>query len=98
MINNNTAAEMRRKYPPLKVVEVLYKNDKTEKQYVTTHMRPKILTDERANCAHPQDHYVVCFEDTIVLKTSNLQLSDQGHISGLILFDSHSLQITGFPL
>jgi hypothetical protein len=79
MIHNITAAEMRRKYPPLKVVEVLYKKYKTEKRYVTTHTRPKLLTDHRSNRAHPEDHYAVCFEDTIVLESSNLQLSDQGN-------------------
>jgi hypothetical protein len=81
MINNITAAETRRKYPPRKVVEVLYKKYKTEKRYVTTHTRPTLLTDERSNRAHPQDHYAACFEDTIVLESSNLQLSDQGNIS-----------------
>jgi hypothetical protein len=81
MINNITAAETRRKYPPRKVVEVLYKKYKTKKQYVTTHTRPKLLTDDRSNRAQPQDHYAVCFEDTIVLESSNLQLSDQGNIS-----------------
>ena len=81
MIHNITAAEMRRKYPPLKVVEVLYKKYKTEKRYVTTHTRPKLLTDDKSNRAHPKDHYAVCCEDTIVLESSNLQLNDQGNIS-----------------
>jgi hypothetical protein len=78
---------MRRKYPPRKVVEILYKKYKTEKRYVTAHTRPKLLTGEQSNRARSHDHYAVCFEDTIVLEATNLQLTDEGNSLTFVLFD-----------
>lgn len=69
------AAEERRKNPPRKVVNVLYNKEK--RQYVTTSMKPKLLTDQVGTHPLSQDHYAVCFEETIVLESSNLQLSDE---------------------
>ena len=69
------AAEERRKNPPRKIVSVLYHKEK--RQCVTTSVKPKLLTDQVDTHSLSQDHYAVCFEETIVLESTNLQLSDE---------------------
>jgi hypothetical protein len=75
--NQITAAEDRRKNPPRKVVNILYKK---ERQYNTASRRPKLLTDLTGSRVVSQDRYSVCFEETIVLESSNLQLTDEGNL------------------
>ena len=75
--NQITAAEDRRKNPPRKVVNILYKK---ERQYNTASRRPKLLTDLTGSRVVSQDKYSVCFEETIVLESSNLQLTDEGNL------------------
>ena len=74
----STAAEDRRKNPPRKVVNILYKK---ERQYNTSPRRPKLLTDENGSHTVSQDKYSVCFEETIILESSNLQFTDEGNLS-----------------
>lgn len=79
-VDDSIAAEQRRKNPPLKVVSISYKKDtKKEKKYNTSPTRPKLLTDHASAHAISQDHYAVCFEETIILEAPDLQLSDQGN-------------------
>jgi len=69
------AVEERRKNPPRKVVNILYNKEK--RQYVTSSTRPKLLSDRPGKLALAQDHYVVCFEENIILESYDLQLSDE---------------------
>jgi len=69
------AAEERRKNPPRKVVNILY--NKERRQYVTASARPKLTSDRPGNLALSQDYYAVCFEETIILESSDLQLTDE---------------------
>lgn len=71
------AAEDRRKNPPRKVVRICYNKEK--RKYNTTSVKPKLLSDHSGKkVALSQDLYAVCFEETIVLQASDLQLVDEG--------------------
>jgi hypothetical protein len=70
------AAEERRKNPPSKVVTIFYKKEK--QHHATVANKPKLLSDQPLNDVI--SHYAVTFEETIILRVSDMQLSDQGKI------------------
>eukprot|EP01082_Thalassiosira_pseudonana_P015658 g14534.t1 g14534 contig9:2076053-2079490(+) len=69
----NKAAEERRKNPPSKVVTIFYKKEK--QHHATVANKPKLLSDQPLNDVI--SHYAVTFEETIILRVSDMQLSDQ---------------------
>ena len=68
------AAEERRKYPPSKVVSIIH--DKEKYHYVSSAIKPKLLSDQPGNLVI--SHYAVTFEETIILRSSDLQFNDKG--------------------
>jgi len=68
------AAEERRKNPPRKIVSIVYEKDK--RHYTTYAIRPKLLSDHIGS--QVLSHYAVTFEETLVLRSSDLQLKDEG--------------------
>jgi len=66
------AAEERRKNPPRKLVSIMHEKDKYH--YITAPTRPKLLSDEPGNLV--LSHYAVTFEETLILRSSDLQLGD----------------------
>ena len=44
---------------------------------MTSSVKPKLLTDNPDKDLS-QDRYAVCFEETIILESSDLQLDDEG--------------------
>lgn len=60
------------------MLSILYNKEK--RNYVTAPVKPKLLTDNPGKkVALSQDHYAVCFEETIILEASDLQLRDEGN-------------------
>eukprot|EP00804_Cyclotella_cryptica_P012787 CCRYP_010547-RA/>CCRYP_010547-RA protein AED:0.05 eAED:0.05 QI:183/0.85/0.81/1/0.76/0.63/22/985/2990 len=68
------AAEERRKNPPYKAVSIIH--NKQRQHYLTYKVKPKLLPDRPGNWV--LSHYAVIFEETLVLRTPDLQLTDQG--------------------
>lgn len=68
------AAEERRKNPPRKLVSIMHEKDKYH--YITSPVRPKLLTDAPGNLV--LSHYAVTFEETLILRSTDLQLGDTG--------------------
>lgn len=66
-------AEERRKNPPRKLVSIMHEKDKYH--YITYPVRPKLLSDKPGNLV--LSHYAVVFEETIILRSSDLQLGDR---------------------
>lgn len=66
------AAEERRKNPPRKLVSIMHEKDKYH--YITSPIRPKLLSDEPGNLV--LSHYAVTFEETLILRSADLQLGD----------------------
>ena len=71
--SSRTASEMRRTNPPSKVLRISYK--KENRRYTTTSINPKLLTDHPGN--ETTSHYAAIFEQTLILRTNNLQLDDE---------------------
>mmetsp|Transcript_21012 Transcript_21012/g.34666 ORF Transcript_21012/g.34666 Transcript_21012/m.34666 type:complete len:1329 (+) Transcript_21012:3-3989(+) len=67
------ASEMRRTNPPSKILRISYK--KGNRRYTTTSINPKLLTDHPGN--ETISHYAAIFEQTLILRTNNLQLDDE---------------------
>ena len=67
------AAEERRKNPPRKFVSIMHEKDKFH--YITAPIRPKLLADAPGNLVI--SHYAVTFEETLILRSSDLQLGDK---------------------
>lgn len=51
-------------------------HEKDKYHYITSPIQPKLLADAPGNLV--VNHYSVTFEETIVLRTSDLQLGDHG--------------------
>jgi len=66
------AAEKRRLDPPLKQVSIKHQKDKRHR--LSFPIRPKLLADHPGNLV--LSHYAVTFEETIELRSSDLQLDD----------------------
>lgn len=67
------AAEERRKNPPRKLVSIMHEKEKYH--YITAPIRPKLLADAPGNLVI--SHYAVTFEETLILRSSDLQLGDK---------------------
>ncbi|KAL7554677.1 hypothetical protein ACHAWF_018946 [Thalassiosira exigua] len=65
-------AEERRKNPPRKSVSIMHGKEKYH--HVTGSIRPKLLTDAPGNLV--VSHYAVTFEETLIIRSSDLQLND----------------------
>lgn len=68
------AAEERRKSPPSKAVSIIHNKEK--QHFLTSAIKPKLLTDHPGNLV--LSHYAVTFEESIILRSSDLQLNDEG--------------------
>lgn len=79
--SHNSAAEERRKNPPRKLVSIMHEKEKYH--YVTTPIRPQLLSDAPGNLV--LSHYAVTFEETLILRSSDLQLGDVGKDSFLTI-------------
>jgi len=66
------AAEERRKNPPRKLVSIMHEKDKYH--YITAPIRPKLLSDAPGNLV--LSHYAVTFEETLIIRSTDLQLGD----------------------
>lgn len=66
------AAEKRRLNPPSKVVSI--KRGKDKFHHLSNPIRPKLLSDHPGNLI--LSHYAVTYEETIELRSSDLQLDD----------------------
>ena len=92
------AAEERRKNPPSKVVGIMH--DKDKYHHVTAATRPKLLPDHPGHVA--VSHYAVTFEETIILRSSDFQLSDEGTSRFnqkdccFVMFQFRSARLTNF--
>jgi hypothetical protein len=64
---------MRRTNPPSKVICIKYKKD--NRRYTTSAINPKLLTDHPGS--QTTSHYAAIFEQTLILRTNNLQLEDE---------------------
>lgn len=69
------AAEERRKNPPRKLVSFMHERDKYH--HITGAIRPKLLSDAPGNLV--LSHYAVTFEETLILRSTDLQLGDEGN-------------------
>jgi hypothetical protein len=77
------AAEERRKNPPYKAISIIH--NKQRQHYLTYKVKPKLLPDRPGNWV--LSHYAVTFEETLVLRTSDLQLTDQGKYGAYFLHE-----------
>ncbi|KAL7543622.1 LOW QUALITY PROTEIN: hypothetical protein ACHAXR_013206 [Thalassiosira sp. AJA248-18] len=66
------AAEERRKNPPRKLISIMH--EKGKYHYVTSPTRPKLLADAPGSLV--LSHYTATFEETLILRSSDLQLGD----------------------
>ena len=53
-------------------------HEKDKYHYITAPIRPKLLSDAPGNLV--LSHYAVTFEETIILRSSDLQLGDVGKL------------------
>jgi len=81
------SAEERRKNPPRKLVSIMHNKEKY--QYATAPIRPKLLEDAPGSLV--LSHYAVTFEETLILRSSDLQLGDVVAIS---FWNYHGLKAT----
>ena len=51
-------------------------HEKDKYHYITSPARPKLLSDAPGNLV--LSHYAVTFEETLILRSSDLQLGDRG--------------------
>ena len=72
-IKKKRKAEIRRKNPPSKQIRIRYK--KENRRYTTTTINTKLLSDHPFN--QTTSHYAAVFEQTLILRASNLQLEDE---------------------